>query len=43
MTVDLYQPPLRYGDAYDEMSVDGVTPRRHWAHVMESLRAIGHE
>src|ERR1017187_9289251 len=27
MTVDLYQPPLRYGDAYDESSVDGVTPQ----------------
>ena len=43
MTVDLYQPPLRYGDAYDESSADGVTPRPHWAHVMESLQAIGSE
>src|SRR5450755_2502385 len=43
MTVDLYQPPLRYGDAYDELSADGVTPRPHWAHLMESLRAIGPE
>ena len=41
MTVDLYQPPLRYGDAYDELSADGVTPRPHWAHLMESLRDIG--
>ena len=24
MTVDLYQPPLRYGAAYDELSADGV-------------------
>src|SRR5580704_15858851 len=43
MTVDLYQPPLRYGAAYDEMSADGVNPRPHWAHLMESLRAIGPE
>ena len=25
MTRDLYQPPLRYGTAYDESSADGVT------------------
>ena len=43
MTVDLYQSPLRYGDAYDELSADGVTPRPHWEHLMESLRAIGPE
>jgi uncharacterized circularly permuted ATP-grasp superfamily protein/uncharacterized alpha-E superfamily protein len=43
MTVDLYQTPLRYGDAYDELSADGVTPRPHWARLMESLRAIGPE
>lgn len=43
MTVDLYQPPLRYGVAYDELSADGVTPRPHWAHLMESLRDIGPE
>jgi uncharacterized circularly permuted ATP-grasp superfamily protein/uncharacterized alpha-E superfamily protein len=41
--LDLYQPPLRYGSAYDEMSADGVTPRPHWTHLMESLRAIGSE
>jgi uncharacterized circularly permuted ATP-grasp superfamily protein/uncharacterized alpha-E superfamily protein len=41
VTVDLYQPPLRYGTAYDEMSADGVIPRPHWTHLMESLRAIG--
>jgi len=40
-TVDLYQTPLRYGPAYDELSADGVTPRPHWTHLMESLRAIG--
>jgi uncharacterized circularly permuted ATP-grasp superfamily protein/uncharacterized alpha-E superfamily protein len=43
MTTDLYQIPLRYGDAYDELSGDGVSPRPHWAHLMESLRDIGPE
>ena len=43
MTVDFYQIPLRYGDAYDELSADGVNPRPHWAPLMESLRAIGPE
>ena len=41
MTVDLYQTPLRYGAAYDELSADGVTPRPHWARIMKSFRAIG--
>ena len=41
MTTDLYQNLLRYGAAYDESSDDGVTPRAHWAHLMESLREIG--
>jgi uncharacterized circularly permuted ATP-grasp superfamily protein/uncharacterized alpha-E superfamily protein len=43
MTVDLHQAPIRYGAAYDELSADGVTPRPHWAHLMESLQAIGPE
>src|SRR5271163_1716351 len=43
MTVDLNQTPIRYGDAYDELSADGVTPRPHWAHLIESLQAIGPE
>src|ERR1700722_18881289 len=43
MTVDLNQPPLRYRDAYDELSADGVNPRPHWSHLMESLQAIGPE
>ena len=43
MTLDLYQPPLRYAAAYDELSADGVTPRPHWKHLMESLRDIGPE
>jgi len=43
MTVDLYQTPLRYGAAYDELSADGVAPRPHWARIMQSFRAIGPE
>jgi len=43
LTVDLYQNTLRYGEAYDELSADGVNPRAHWAHLMESLSAIGPE
>ena len=41
MSFDLYQVPLRYGAAYDELSSDGVTPRPHWARLMEALRAAG--
>jgi uncharacterized circularly permuted ATP-grasp superfamily protein/uncharacterized alpha-E superfamily protein len=43
MTVDLNQNPVCFGNAYDESSADGVTPRPHWAHLMESLQAIGPE
>ncbi len=43
MTVDLYQNLLRYGATYDELSADGVNPRPHWVHLMESLREIGPE
>ncbi|HEX3940366.1 MAG TPA: circularly permuted type 2 ATP-grasp protein [Acidobacteriaceae bacterium] len=43
MTAGLYQTPLRYGVAYDELSADGVLPRRHWAHLMDLLMAIGPE
>jgi uncharacterized circularly permuted ATP-grasp superfamily protein/uncharacterized alpha-E superfamily protein len=41
MTVDLYQTSLQYGNAYDEQSADGVTPRPHWGALMERLRAAG--
>jgi uncharacterized circularly permuted ATP-grasp superfamily protein/uncharacterized alpha-E superfamily protein len=41
MTVDLYQSLLPYRDAYNELSADGVTPRPHWATLMEALRGIG--
>lgn len=43
MSVDLYQTSLHYAAVYDELSADGVTPRPHWAHLMESLREIGPE
>jgi uncharacterized circularly permuted ATP-grasp superfamily protein/uncharacterized alpha-E superfamily protein len=43
MTLDLRQIPLRYGNAYDELSADGVIPRPHWAKLMDSLRSIGTE
>ena len=43
MTVIFIKLQLRYGEAYDELSADGVNPRAHWAHLMESLRAIGPE
>src|SRR5260370_11507533 len=41
MTMDLAQTSLNYGAVYHELSADGVTPRPHWTHLMESLRAIG--
>jgi uncharacterized circularly permuted ATP-grasp superfamily protein/uncharacterized alpha-E superfamily protein len=41
MIGDLYQSPLRYGGAYEESSVDGITPRPHWTGLMESLQSIG--
>ncbi len=43
MISDLLQIPLRDPAVYDEMSADGVTPRPHWAHFVESLQAIGPE
>jgi uncharacterized circularly permuted ATP-grasp superfamily protein/uncharacterized alpha-E superfamily protein len=41
MIGDLYQSPLRYGGAYEESSVDGITPRPHWVGLMASLQSIG--
>jgi len=41
MTVALDQTSLHYSSAYDELSADGVTPRPHWAHLVQSLQAIG--
>ena len=43
MITDLDQTPLAYGSTYDELSSDGVNPRPHWAHLMESLRETGAE
>ena len=43
MTVDLHQTQLPYGNAYNEAFADGVTPRPHWTHLMESLAEIGSE
>jgi uncharacterized circularly permuted ATP-grasp superfamily protein/uncharacterized alpha-E superfamily protein len=43
MTADLKQTSLHYAAAYDELSADGVTPRPHWVHLMESLSEIGPE
>jgi len=43
MSGDLYQSTLRYGAAFEESSSDGVTPRRHWANLMEWLRETGPE
>ena len=41
MIGDLYQSTLRYGATYEESSADGVNPRPHWQHLMESLRDLG--
>jgi uncharacterized circularly permuted ATP-grasp superfamily protein/uncharacterized alpha-E superfamily protein len=41
MITDLDQTPLAYGSTYDELSSDGVNPRPHWEHLMDSLREIG--
>ena len=35
------QPSLRYGSTYEESSADGVNPRPHWAHLMQSLEQLG--
>jgi uncharacterized circularly permuted ATP-grasp superfamily protein/uncharacterized alpha-E superfamily protein len=43
MITDLDQTPLVYGSTYNELSSDGMNPRPHWAHLMESLREIGSE
>ncbi len=41
MTVNLYQSLLPCGEAFNEASADGATPRAHWARLMESLQGIG--
>ena len=37
------QASLQYGSTWEESSADGVTPRPHWAHLMESLEELGAE
>ena len=41
MIADLLQIPLPDRSVYNELAPDGVTPRPHWAHFIESLQAIG--
>ncbi|MCU1337209.1 MAG: hypothetical protein JWO19_2790 [Bryobacterales bacterium] len=41
MIADLLQIPLLDQSVYNELAPDGVTPRPHWAHFIESLQAIG--
>ena len=43
ITGDLYQSPLPYGATFEESTSDGVSPRPHWAHLLESLRTLGPE
>jgi uncharacterized circularly permuted ATP-grasp superfamily protein len=38
---DLLQIPLLDRSVYNELAADGVTPRPHWTHLIESLQAIG--
>ena len=35
------QASLQYGNTWEESSADGVNPRPHWAHLMESLEELG--
>ena len=41
MIADLLQIPLPDRSVYNELAADGVTPRPHWVHFVESLQAIG--
>jgi uncharacterized circularly permuted ATP-grasp superfamily protein/uncharacterized alpha-E superfamily protein len=43
MISDLLQTPLLDSLVYNELSSDGVTPRPHWVHLIESLQSIGSE
>jgi uncharacterized circularly permuted ATP-grasp superfamily protein/uncharacterized alpha-E superfamily protein len=43
MKAGLNQTLLSYGNAYNEASADGVTPRSHWTGLMDSLRDLGSE
>lgn len=41
MIENLGQTELRYRAVYDEQTADGIAPRSHWVHLMESLQAMG--
>ena len=43
MIADLLQIPFPDPSRYNELVLDGVTPRRHWAPFLESLQAVGEE
>src|SRR5215469_197265 len=43
MLTDLHQIPLRDQSVYDELSVDGVTPRPHWSAFVNALQQIPSE
>ena len=43
MIGDQYQTPFESGQTFEESSADGASPRPHWAHLMESLDALGPE
>ncbi len=43
ITGDLYQSPLLYGATFDESTGDGVSPRPHWARLLDALRDLGPE
>ena len=41
MIADLLQLPLPDPSVYNELAPDGVTPRPHWAQLIEALQSIG--
>src|SRR3979411_1212743 len=41
MIADLLQIPLPDPSVYNELALDGVTPRPHWVRFIDSLQAIG--
>ena len=43
MTADLLQLPFADPSIYNELAVEGITPRPHWAPFIESLQGIGAE
>jgi len=43
VSTDLLQMPLPDRSTYNELALDGVTPRPHWSALIGSLEGIGHE